>query len=294
MKLATIRTGQGHAVVRVDGHEAVEVAVGDVGALLAQEGWSDRAASADGKRYSTTSLSYAPLVTNPQKIMCVGLNYSRHIAELGQEPPEYPTLFAKFASSLIGAYDDIVLPHVTTKVDWEAELGIVIGAPTRYVGATEAIDAIAGYCVVNDISMRDWQRRTSEWLQGKAFEASTPVGPWLVTPDEVVDAADLRVRCEVDGTVMQDSSTAEMIFRPAEIVAYVSQFTTLQPGDLIATGTPAGVGDGRDPQIFLAPGQEVMAAVEGLGECRNRCVGEEEPRVSVAEPVPRGDQWRNE
>jgi len=188
--------------------------------------------------------------------------------------PGYPTLFAKFASGLIGAHDDLVLPSVSNAVDWEVELGVVIGRQIRRATIEEARHAIAGFTVVNDISMRDWQRRTTQFLQGKAFDASTPVGPVLVTGDEIGDAADLEVRCEVDGVVMQRGRTSDLLFGPAAIVSYISQFATLCPGDLISTGTPGGVGAGRDPQVFLQPGQVLTTAIEGIGSCVNHCVAE--------------------
>ena len=163
-------------------------------------------------------------------------------------------MFAKFASSLIGAHDDLVLPSVSNAVDWEAELGVVIGRRVWRGDAATGAGAIAGYTVVNDISMRDWQNRTTEFLQGKTFDASTPVGPYLVTGDEIGDAADLEVRCEVDGVTMQSGRTSDMLFEPAVVVSYISQFAALVPGDLISTGTPSGVGAGRKPPVFLAPG----------------------------------------
>lgn len=273
MKLATIRTADGTAAARIDGDTAVELGFPDVGALLARSEWASLAL-VDGRTHSLSTVDYAPVVPRPSKVFCVGLNYRTHILEMGRELPQYPTLFAKFANTLLGAQDDIVLPNVSDEVDWEAELGVVIGAPIRRATREQAAGAIAGYTVVNDISMRDWQWRTVEWLQGKAFEASTPVGPWLVTGDEVGDAADLELRCEVDGQLMQQTRTSDLLFTPAEIVAYVSQFTTLEPGDLIATGTPGGVGAARDPKVFLQPGQTVRVTIDGLGECVNTCVEE--------------------
>ncbi len=242
MKLATIRTVIGHAAVRIDevGGTASEIGVDDVGALLARADWVELASTARGRRHDLAGVDYAPVVPSPSKVICVGLNYRRHITEMGLELPEYPTLFAKFANSLLGAHDDIVLPAVSDSVDWEAELGLVIGSSIRRGSVGAAAAAIAGYTVVNDISMRDWQWRTPEWLQGKAFEASTPVGPWLVTPDELGDGPDLDLRCEVDGQVRQSFHTSDMVFGPAELIAYISQFTTLVPGDLISTGTPGG------------------------------------------------------
>ncbi|MGH9128745.1 MAG: fumarylacetoacetate hydrolase family protein [Acidimicrobiales bacterium] len=198
MKLATIRTANGHAAVRIDATEAVEVGASDVGALLARPDWAELASAAAGRRHDLAEVDYAPVVPFPSKVICVGLNYRRHIAEMGLTLPEYPTLFAKFANSLLGAHDDIVLPSVSDSVDWEAELGVVVGSSVRRASVERAAEAIAGFTVVNDISMRDWQWRTPEWLQGKAFEASTPAGPWLVTPDEVGGA--LTSTCAVRWT----------------------------------------------------------------------------------------------
>jgi acylpyruvate hydrolase len=272
MKLATIRTADGTAAVRLDGARAVETGVPDVAALLRRPDWRTYAAAANGPVHDAAALDLAPVVTTPAKIFCVGHNYRTHIAEMGRELPSHPTLFAKFANTLLGARDDIVHPDETEQLDWEAELGFVIGAPLRRATKEEAAAAIAGYTVVNDISMRDWQWRTPQWLQGKAWEASTPVGPWLVTGDEIDDAADLEIRLEVDGQVMQRSRTSDLLFDPADVAAYISRFTTLEPGDLIATGTPGGVGAARDPKVFLAPGQVVRTVVEGLGECVNAIV----------------------
>jgi len=216
--------------------------------------------------------SFAPLLPQPSKVLCVGLNYRAHIAETGRDLPQYPTLFAKFAQTLLGARDDLVLPAVSDRVDWEVELGVVIGRAIYRASRDEAAAAIAGYTVTNDVSMRDWQNRTLQWLQGKMFERSTPVGPYLVTGDEVGDAADLEVRCEVDGTVMQRSRTSDLLFGPAEIAAYASQAITLLPGDLLLTGTPGGVGNARKPPVYLQPGQTLRTVIEGLGECVNQCV----------------------
>lgn len=273
MKLATIRTPSGTAAVRVDDDEAVELGARDLGELLRREGWAEQAAAAAGSRHPRDGLVYAPLVPDPDKIICVGLNYRTHIREMGRELPAYPTLFAKFGNALLGANDDIVLPSVSGQVDWEAELGVVVGRPVRRASAAQAAGAIAGYTIVNDVSMRDWQWRTGEWLQGKSFEASTPVGPWLVTPDEV-DAGHLDLRCDVDGDNRQHANTADLLFTPADIIGYASQFTTLAPGDLIATGTPGGVGAGREPPLFLGDGQRLVTTIEGLGQLANRCVAE--------------------
>ena len=194
---------------------------------------------------------------------------------MGHEPPEFPTLFAKFTDALIGARDDIVLPAVSAT----SRLGGRARARDRARRAARdrcrGRDAIAGFTVANDVSMRDWQNRTLQWLQGKTFEHATPVGPWLVTPDEVGGTApDLELRCEVDGVLRQQSRTGQLVFGPAAIVAYVSSVVTLRPGDLVLTGTPGGVGAAMDPPVFLAPGQVVRTAIEGIGELVNRCVAE--------------------
>jgi acylpyruvate hydrolase len=276
MRLATIRRPDGStAAARLDGDHLVVLPSSDLVALLADPGWRDAAGAASGERIAVTDADLAPAV-RPSKVICVGLNYRSHIEEMGRGFPDHPTLFVKFPDTLTGPYDDLVIPSVSAEVDWEVELGVVIGRPARRVDEAEAASCIAGYTVVNDISMRDWQWRTTQWDQGKNFEASTPVGPYLVTGDEIGDAADLEVTCRVDGQTMQTGRTCDLLFKPAAIVSYASQFTTLRPGDLIATGTPGGVGAGRDPKVFLAPGQVLETAVEGIGACRNLMVEDKE------------------
>jgi acylpyruvate hydrolase len=174
----------------------------------------------------------------------------------------------------MGPYDDLALPAVSNRVDWEAELGLIIGSPVYRADAAEAADAIAGYTICNDVSMRDFQRRTLQWLAGKMFQHSTPAGPYLVTPDEVGNAADLEIGCSVDGETMQLARTSDLLFGPADVVSYISQAITLRPGDLVLTGTTGGVGDARKPPVYLKPGQVLRTWVEGLGECVNRCVAE--------------------
>jgi acylpyruvate hydrolase len=273
MKLTTIRSETGTAAARVDGTQLTVLPFDDVGALLASGGdWRERAESADGPQLSLEDVTLAPLTPKPEKIICVGLNYRDHAEETGQEIPEHPTLFAKYARCLMGPDNDLVIPAASSAVDWEIELGVIIGSAVRNVGEYEAQEAIAGYTIINDVSMRDWQTRTSQYLQGKTFESSTPIGPFLVTPDEIDHARDLSIRCSVDGKVMQDSTTANLVFSPAEIVAYISTFITLMPGDVIATGTPGGVGAAQKPALFLQPGQVLESTIEGLGEQRNHCV----------------------
>jgi acylpyruvate hydrolase len=274
VRLATIRTQDGTRAVRVDGGIATALNAPDVGTLLADHDWRDRAARAEGSTLDAATLDFAPLVTRPDKIVCVGLNYRSHILEMGHELPEVPTLFAKYPSALIGARDDIRLPRVSSQVDWEAELAVVIGAPARYVSVEDARHAIAGYSVCNDVSMRDWQTRTLQWLQGKTFEGCTPLGPELVTLDELADPDALELVCEVDGERMQHAVTSDLVFGPAALVSYCSNIFTLLPGNVISTGTPGGVGAARTPPRFLADGSVVVTRIGGVGECHNSCRAE--------------------
>jgi acylpyruvate hydrolase len=270
MRLATIRTATGNRAVRVDADAAVETGERDVRALLERPDWADHAAAADGPAHPLDGLDYAPLVPSPEKIICVGLNYRDHVQEMGNQLPEYPTVFAKFPPALVGAYDDIVLPRASKAVDWEVELTVVIGRPVRHATPREAEEAIAGYTVLNDVSVRDFQRRTSQFLQGKTFERTTPLGPWLVTPDELPDGG-WEVCTVVDGETLQRSSTAELVFSPVDLVVYLSAIVTLNPGDVIATGTPGGVGHARKPPRYLTDGTQLVTRIDGIGECRNTC-----------------------
>jgi ureidoglycolate lyase len=208
------------------------------------------------------------------KFICVGLNYADHARESGQEPPKEPVLFMKATSAICGPYDDVIIPRNSKKTDWEVELGVVIGKEARYVNRQQALDHVAGYCVVNDVSEREFQiERGGQWVKGKSADTFGPIGPWLVTRDEVADPQALSMWLEVDGHRYQNGTTATMIFGVAELVSYISQFMSLQPGDIISTGTPPGVGLGQKPQpIYLKPGQTMRLAIEGLGEQRQKLV----------------------
>ena len=211
-------------------------------------------------------------IERPGKIICVGLNYKDHAEEQGVELPTAPLLFAKFTTSLIGPGDAIVIPPLVKQCDYEAELGVVIGATVRNVSRENAFEAVAGYICANDVSARDLQFADKQWTRGKSPDTFCPIGPHLVPAAEVADPHNLRVRTLVNGEVLQDSSTANLIFGIDEIISYITQTSTLEPGDLILTGTPAGVGVFREPQRLLQPGDEVTIEIEGLGELTNPVV----------------------
>jgi 2-keto-4-pentenoate hydratase/2-oxohepta-3-ene-1,7-dioic acid hydratase in catechol pathway len=214
-----------------------------------------------------------PCVTGVSKLVCVGLNYSDHAKETGAKIPSEPILFMKAPTSITGPNDQVILPKGSEKGDWEVELGIVIGTKTQYVGVHDALKHVAGYCVVNDVSERNFQlERGGNWMKGKSADTFAPLGPWLVTADEVPDPQALDVFCEVSGQMMQKGTTANMIFPCAHLVSYISHFMTLLPGDVIPTGTPAGVGLGMKPPRFLRAGDVMRLGVAGLGEQRQTVV----------------------
>jgi 2-keto-4-pentenoate hydratase/2-oxohepta-3-ene-1,7-dioic acid hydratase in catechol pathway len=208
-------------------------------------------------------------ITRPGKIVCVGLNYHDHAEEGGQDLPKAPLLFAKWPNTLIGDGEPIVLPQESSQVDYEAELGVVIATTAKHVSARDALDVVEGYICVNDVSARDLQFGDGQWTRGKSPDTFCPVGPRLVPREEIEDPQALAIRCLLNGEAMQDSSTSQMIFSVAEIIAYVTRVITLEPGDLIATGTPAGVGVFRDPKVLLQDGDEVSVEIEGLGTLTN-------------------------
>ncbi len=216
-------------------------------------------------------------VPNPEKILCVGLNYRRHADEFGDAAPDAPNVFAKFANSLIGPHDTIGIPSVTAEVDFEGELAVVIGRRCRHVTADNALAYVAGCMVFNDVTARDLQRRTSQWTAGKAIDTFGPCGPAVVSLDEVGELKNLRLRTTLNGALMQDASISEMIHSVPETIAFLSRFMTLTPGDVIATGTPHGVGFRRDPPIFMRPGDVVEVEIDRIGTISNRVAAEEIP-----------------
>jgi 2-keto-4-pentenoate hydratase/2-oxohepta-3-ene-1,7-dioic acid hydratase in catechol pathway len=228
-----------------------------------------------GREYQPAD--YAPAVLAPDRILCLGLNYSEHALEGGRAVPTWPDTFVRGRQTVLGPYADLVRPALTQSFDYEGELGIVIGAGGRYIPAGKAIDAIAGFTVLNDASARDWQRAGSQWTPGKNFDGTMPIGPEIVTPDEV-DVADLALTTVLNGRVMQSARTSQMLVDVPSTVEFFSSFTTLRPGDVIATGTPGGVGFARKPPVWLQPGDVVEITIEGVGTIRNRVVAEEGDR----------------
>ena len=283
MRFATIRTSKGlrlHVRGREGYVDLAEVSGND--ALVSIDGLAaggdaalDAARSASGETGQEFERSaFAASTPNPPRILCLGVNYADHAIEGGRAVPTWPESFVRGAGSVIGAYDDLVRPTLTDRFDFEAELAIVIGRGGRYVKAENALDAILGFSVMNDGSARDWQRAASQWTPGKNFEGTMPIGPEVVTVDEV-DVTDLAISSVLNGETMQSARTSDMIVSVVKTIEYFSSFTTLRPGDVIATGTPGGVGFARTPPVWLTPGDLIEVTVEGIGTISNRVVAEQ-------------------
>ncbi|MCL2803625.1 MAG: fumarylacetoacetate hydrolase family protein [Micrococcales bacterium] len=272
MRLGTVQLAQGTKAVRVDGDRATEIGpFADVGELLranaAGAGGLDQAAVAAGPVHQLSSVRLVSPIINPAKIICVGQNYRRHIEEMGKQAPKYPTLFHKWPSALVAHNEPLELPAESDQVDWEGELVVVIGQTIRRANPAQAAAAIVGYTIMCDTSMRDWQNRTAQVLQGKNWDRSTPMGPVVATPDEL--PADPVLITKLNGQEMQCSPVSDMLFGPVELVQYISTIVTLVPGDVIATGTPSGVGHGRTPPVYLRPGDTLEVSVDGIGSLVN-------------------------
>ena len=275
MRLLTVRIDGTTAAGTVDGDTIELLDALDVGEVLAR---GVDTVPLTGQTIALADANLAPVVVAPRKVICCGLNYRSHMLEIDPRTPlpTYPTLFAKFADTLAGPNDDIPVPSpdLAATIDWEVELTIVIGRPVKRATVDQARAAIGGYTIANDISLRDWQMRTSEWLQGKAWDATTPLGPAMVTPDEVDHAAALTIECAVNGEVKQRGNTSDLLFRPEQLVAYVSTFTELLPGDLILTGTTGGVGMATGERTLLVPGDVVTTSISRIGNLTNTIVAE--------------------
>lgn len=283
MRLATIETNAGSRACAVVGNTYVDLAGVDdslpsnLRLILQQHNWHGRvqAACKRGPFVSIEGVRYAAPIVDPQKVICLGLNYRDHAIESKMAIPEEPVVFSKFPSALVGHGAAIELPDCSDQVDYEAELVVVIGARGRDIPQAEAMRHVAGYCVGHDVSARDWQlhKPGKQWLSGKTFDTFAPIGPHLVTRDEVADPHNLRIQLRLNGATMQDSSTAQLIFRIDEVIAYLSRVCTLEAGDLIFTGTPPGVGMARTPPVFLKAGDSVEVEIEGLGILKNAVRG---------------------
>lgn len=283
MRFATIRTARGLRlhVQGSEGYVDVAEATGDEslssinGLAAGGSAALDRAREASSKAgHSFEKTDFAPATPNPNRVLCLGVNYADHAIEGGRAVPTWPESFVRGAGSVIGAYDDMVKPALTERFDFEGELAIVIGNGGRYIKADDAFDAILGYAVMNDGTGREWQRAATQWTPGKNFEGTMPIGPDVVTNDEV-NVTDLAITTTLNGTVMQDARTSDMIVSVARAVEYFSSFTTLRPGDVIASGTPGGVGFARTPPVWLLPGDLIEVTIEGIGTISNHVVAEQ-------------------
>ncbi len=272
--------GQAHAGLLI-GESVVDLAPAGfssvLGAIENTDLWQTKVKrlATGGKRLSLSSVKLLAPIPTPRKLICVGLNYLDHAKETNSEVPKVATIFNKFATTVIGPEQDVVLPKVSNQVDYEAELAFVIGKGGRHIAAEDWQEHVFGYTIVNDISARDYQKATSQWLMGKTFDTFAPMGPSIVTADEIPDPHNLKISLRLNGKTMQDSNTKELIFKIPELIAFLSSVFTLEPGDIVSTGTPAGVGFSRKPPIFLKPGDEMVVSIEHIGELKNSTVAEQ-------------------
>ncbi len=290
MKLVTFTHDDTTRIGVVDGDEVVDLAAAapdlprDMLGFL--EVGPDALATAHSARDPRLPLSAVRLeapIARPPKFLAVGLNYADHVAESGVDTPEHPTIFNKQSTCVVGPTDPVHVPRASHVVDYEGELGFVIGRRCRHVSRDDAADVIAGYLVVNDVTVRDWQLRIPTWTMGKSFDTHGPIGPWIVTPDELTDPHRLRLRTWVNGELRQDSNTKELIFDCFALVEHFSTAFTLEPGDVVATGTPSGVGITRKPPQLLKAGDVVRVAIEGIGEIENPVIDEPSQTAPAAE-----------
>ncbi|HZS51025.1 MAG TPA: fumarylacetoacetate hydrolase family protein [Bryobacterales bacterium] len=275
MRLVTYSAGGRTRAGMIGNGNVIDLGYGDIVSFLADgERARERAMQLSESSDAATVLPlhavqiHAP-IPRPPKFLLIGLNYRDHAIESGMKIPDVPTVFAKYSNAVIGPGEAIELPAISQQVDYEAELAFVIGKRGRNIPADRWREYVFGYTIVNDVSARDVQMATSQWTMGKTFDTFGPMGPELVSADEIADPHNLRISCEVNGRVLQDSSTSQLIFRIPDLVAYISQVLTFEPGDVVSTGTPPGVGFARKPPVFLQAGDEVVVKVEGLGELRN-------------------------
>ncbi len=272
MKYASFRTLDGrNAYGRVEGDSIIDLsgagAPPDLKAALA----SDKLAELkSGATYARSDITFLPVIPNPSKIFCVGHNYDSHRQETGRDKVEHPSIFTRFADTLIGHGAPILRPSVSTDLDYEGELAVIIGKPGRAITEASALDHVAGYACFNDASVRDWQKHTIQFTPGKNFPTTGPFGPYMVTPDEAGDLSDVRVQTRLNGQLVQDQPISDLIFPIARVIAYISAFTPLSVGDVIATGTPGGVGARRTPPLWMKPGDTVQVSIGPMGVLENK------------------------
>lgn len=276
MRFATFQTEGAPSWGLIEGEEAVDLGAAlrgrypDLKSAIAADALDEVAAAAAGApRHPLSAITWLPVLPNPDKILCVGLNYEMHRKETGRAEVDHPTIFARFANSQIGHGADIVRPRLSHELDFEGELALIIGKPGRHIAREDAFGHVAGYACYNDGSVRDFQRHTHQFTPGKNFPGTGAFGPWMMTPDELGALDGLRLQTRVNGQVVQDATFAQMIFDVPGIIAYCSAFTRLEPGDVIATGTPGGVGAKRTPPLWLKPGDSVEVEIDRLGTLRN-------------------------
>src|ERR1700683_1835744 len=270
MRLATFSRDGGAAQAGIISGDKISGLGSDMISVIA----SGKPTAATGPSYNLNDVTLLAPIPRPPKLICVGLNYRDHAAETKMEIPKVPTIFNKFPNVVIGPGASIVLPKVSERPDYEAEFAFVIGRGGRHIPASRAMEHVFGYTIVNDVSARDYQMATSQWLMGKTFDTFAPMGPWIVTKDEVADPHALDISLEIGGVMLQKSNTRELIFKIPELIKYISQVVTLEPGDIVATGTPPGVGFAQKPPRWLKPGEETIVRIQGIGELRNPVVAE--------------------
>ena len=272
MRLATFQSGGGAPQAGIIVDDRITGTRSDMISVIA----AGVPPAASGPSYRLSEVKLLAPIPRPPKFICVGLNYRDHAREAGLEIPSIPTIFSKFSNVVIGPNEPIVLPRVSKRPDYEAEFAFVIGPGGRNIPAARALEHVFGYTIVNDVSARDYQMSTSQWLMGKTFDTFAPMGPWLVTREEIADPHALDLSLEIGGEILQHSNTRELVFGIPALIEFISSVVTLEPGDVVATGTPAGVGFARKPPRYLKPGDEVVIRIQGLGELRNPVIAESE------------------
>jgi 2-keto-4-pentenoate hydratase/2-oxohepta-3-ene-1,7-dioic acid hydratase in catechol pathway len=281
MKLASFCVANKPSWGVVDGDEVIDLGDGpgtqfpDLRSVIAGQAFGSLAeAFGAAPRYRLTDIDWLPVIGNPGKIICVGVNYHDHRREMGRAETEMPTIFARFANSQIGHTSNIVRPTVSSDLDYEGELAVIIGKTGRHITRDDAMGYVAGYACYNDATVRDWQRHTHQWIPGKNFPGTGAFGPWMVTADEIADLGALRLTTRLNGEIMQEAGIDQLIFDVPQLIAYCSDFTQLEPGDVIVSGTPGGVGFKRTPPVFMKPGDVVEVEITGVGCLRNGIVQE--------------------